>query len=80
MICVAAPYAPSPATQKAGFLPDISPLLHDNSISSPITYNGKPDRNIIPYLTNGQETSAMTAYNQESFRVPSNPKLLLPAK
>eukprot|EP00957_Ditylum_brightwellii_P005500 420853-Ditylum_brightwellii.AAC.1 len=76
MICVAAHSPPPPATQTARFLPDISPLLCDSSITSP----GNPDGNIIPYLTDCQENSVMTAYSKESFRVPSNPELMLPAE
>eukprot|EP00957_Ditylum_brightwellii_P158146 12037430-Ditylum_brightwellii.AAC.1 len=72
------PAASSQAMQTMGFLSAISQLFHDSTIASPSTYNGNPDGNIIPYLTDDQETSAVTAYNQESFRVPSNPKLLPP--
>eukprot|EP00957_Ditylum_brightwellii_P134541 10256475-Ditylum_brightwellii.AAC.1 len=63
------PAAPSLATQTT---------VHGSTITSPSTYNGNPGGNIIPYLTDGQEASAVTAYNQEPFRVPSNPELLPP--
>eukprot|EP00957_Ditylum_brightwellii_P120668 9204220-Ditylum_brightwellii.AAC.1 len=72
------PAAPSQATQTMFFLPAISQLVHDSTITSPSTYNGNPNGNIIPYLTDDQETSAVMAYNQESFRVPPNPELLPP--
>eukprot|EP00957_Ditylum_brightwellii_P205354 15343513-Ditylum_brightwellii.AAC.1 len=86
--------APTPATQTTAFVPGIFPLVHDNTIAlpstyygipdhdniitSPSAYYGNPDGNIIPCLTDGQEAFAMTAYNQESFRVPPNTKLLPP--